>query len=58
LTHCDVSRHSTGARLRSITGYIVDLVTATRESSGLAVGATRAASLALLKLSRAKLRVS
>jgi MoxR-like ATPase len=38
----------------SITGYIVDLVTATRESKRLAVGASPRGSLALLKLSRAK----
>ncbi|HLY94821.1 MAG TPA: MoxR family ATPase [Gaiellaceae bacterium] len=38
----------------SIEGYIVDLVTATRQSSRLAVGASPRGSLALLKLSRAK----
>ena len=38
----------------SINGYIVDLVTATRESKRLAVGASPRGSLALLKLSRAK----
>jgi MoxR-like ATPase len=38
----------------SISGYIVDLVTATRESKRLAVGASPRGSLALLKLSRAK----
>jgi MoxR-like ATPase len=38
----------------SIAGYIVDLVTATRESKRLAVGASPRGSLALLKLSRAK----
>jgi len=37
----------------SISGYIVDLVTATRESKRLAVGASPRGSLALLKLSRA-----
>ena len=38
----------------SISGYIVDLVTATRESKRLAVGASPRGSLALLKLARAK----
>ena len=38
----------------AIEGYIVDLVTATRESRRLAVGASPRGSLALLKLSRAK----
>jgi MoxR-like ATPase len=38
----------------SIMGYIVDLVTATRDSKRLAVGASPRGSLALLKLSRAK----
>jgi MoxR-like ATPase len=38
----------------SISGYIVDLVTATRNSKRLAVGASPRGSLALLKLSRAK----
>jgi len=38
----------------SINGYIVDLVTATRDSKRLAVGASPRGSLALLKLSRAK----
>ena len=38
----------------AIEGYIVDLVTATRASSRLAVGASPRGSLALLKLSRAK----
>jgi MoxR-like ATPase len=38
----------------SISGYIVDLVTATRNSKQLAVGASPRGSLALLKLSRAK----
>jgi MoxR-like ATPase len=38
----------------SIEGYIVDLVTATRRSRQLAVGASPRGSLALLKLSRAK----
>jgi MoxR-like ATPase len=38
----------------SIEGYIVDLVTATRDSRRLAVGASPRGSLALLKLSRAK----
>jgi MoxR-like ATPase len=38
----------------AIEGYIVDLVTATRRSSRLAVGASPRGSLALLKLSRAK----
>jgi MoxR-like ATPase len=38
----------------SIRGYIVDLVTATRSSKRLAVGASPRGSLALLKLSRAK----
>jgi MoxR-like ATPase len=37
-----------------VQGYIVDLVTATRSSSRLAVGASPRGSLALLKLSRAK----
>jgi MoxR-like ATPase len=38
----------------SISGYIVDIVTATRNSKRLAVGASPRGSLALLKLSRAK----
>jgi MoxR-like ATPase len=38
----------------SISGYIVDLVTATRNSKRLAVGASPRGSLALLKLSRAR----
>jgi MoxR-like ATPase len=38
----------------SISGYIVDLVTTTRSSKRLAVGASPRGSLALLKLSRAK----
>ncbi len=38
----------------SIYGYIVDLVTATRDSKRLAVGASPRGSLALLKLARAK----
>jgi MoxR-like ATPase len=38
----------------AIEGYVVDLVTATRESRRLAVGASPRGSLALLKLSRAK----
>ncbi len=38
----------------SIEGYIVDIVTATRDSRRLAVGASPRGSLALLKLSRAK----
>jgi len=38
----------------SISGYIVDLVTATRNSKRLAVGASPRGSLALLKVSRAK----
>jgi MoxR-like ATPase len=38
----------------SISGYIVDLVTATRNSKRLAVGASPRGSLALLKLSRAQ----
>jgi MoxR-like ATPase len=38
----------------SIEGYIVDLVSATRDSKRLAVGASPRGSLALLKLSRAK----
>jgi MoxR-like ATPase len=38
----------------SIRGYIVDLVTATRSSKRLSVGASPRGSLALLKLSRAK----
>ena len=38
----------------AIEGYIVDLVTATRQSRRLAVGASPRGSLALLKLSRAK----
>jgi MoxR-like ATPase len=41
----------------SIGGYIVDLVTATRDSKQLAVGASPRGSLALLKLSRAKAAV-
>ena len=42
----------------SIQGYIVDLVTATRASRRLAVGASPRGSLALLKLSRAKAAVA
>src|SRR5207253_10623040 len=42
----------------AIEGYIVDLVTATRASRRLAVGASPRGSLALLKLSRAKAAVS
>jgi MoxR-like ATPase len=38
----------------SIEGYMVDLVTATRTSPRLAVGASPRGTLALLKLSRAK----
>jgi MoxR-like ATPase len=38
----------------AIEGYIVDLVTATRTSTRLAVGASPRGSLALLKLTRAK----
>jgi len=38
----------------AIEGYIVDIVTATRGSARLAVGASPRGSLALLKLSRAK----
>src|SRR5215469_15913949 len=38
----------------AIEGYVVDLVTATRESRRLAVGASPRGSIALLKLSRAK----
>jgi MoxR-like ATPase len=38
----------------AIEGYIVDLVTATRDSQRLAVGASPRGSLALLKLARAK----
>jgi MoxR-like ATPase len=38
----------------TIKGYIVDIVTATRDSKRLAVGASPRGSLALLKLSRAK----
>ena len=38
----------------AIQGYIVDLVTATRASSRLAVGASPRGSLALLKLARGK----
>ena len=41
----------------AIGGYIVDLVTATRDSKQLAVGASPRGSLALLKLSRAKAAV-
>jgi MoxR-like ATPase len=41
-----------------IQGYIVDIVTATRTSSRLAVGASPRGSLALLKLSRAKAAVA
>ena len=41
----------------AIKGYIVDLVTATRDSKRLAVGASPRGSLALLKLSRAKAAV-
>ena len=42
----------------SIEGYIVDLVSATRSSKRLAVGASPRGSLALLKLSRAKAAVA
>jgi MoxR-like ATPase len=42
----------------AIEGYIVDLVTATRTSARLAVGASPRGSLALLKLSRAKAAVA
>jgi MoxR-like ATPase len=42
----------------AIEGYIVDLVTATRASRRLAVGASPRGSLALLKLSRAKAAVA
>jgi MoxR-like ATPase len=42
----------------SIEGYIVDVVTATRSSRQLAVGASPRGSLALLKLSRAKAALS
>jgi MoxR-like ATPase len=42
----------------AIEGYIVDLVTATRASARLAVGASPRGSLALLKLSRAKAAVA
>ena len=42
----------------AIEGYIVDLVTATRDSKRLAVGASPRGSLALLKLSRAKAALS
>jgi MoxR-like ATPase len=42
----------------AIEGYIVDLVTATRDSKRLAVGASPRGSLALLKLSRAKAAVA
>jgi MoxR-like ATPase len=42
----------------AIEGYIVDVVTATRDSRRLAVGASPRGSLALLKLSRAKAAVS
>jgi MoxR-like ATPase len=38
----------------AISGYVVDIVTATRESRQLAVGASPRGSIALLKLSRAK----
>ena len=38
----------------AIEGYIVDLVTATRDSQRLAVGASPRGSIALVKLSRAK----
>jgi MoxR-like ATPase len=41
----------------AIAGYIVDLVTATRDSKQLAVGASPRGSLALLKLARAKAAV-
>jgi len=41
-----------------VLGYIVDLVTATRSSQRLAVGASPRGSLALLKLSRAKAAIS
>jgi MoxR-like ATPase len=42
----------------AIEGYVVDLVTATRESQRLAVGASPRGSIALLKLSRAKAALS
>jgi MoxR-like ATPase len=42
----------------AIEGYIVDLVTATRDSKRLVVGASPRGSLALLKLSRAKAAVA
>jgi MoxR-like ATPase len=42
----------------SIEGYIVDLVSATRDSKRLAVGASPRGSLALLKLSRARAALS
>ena len=42
----------------AIEGYVVDLVTATRESRRLAVGASPRGSLAVLKLSRAKAALS
>jgi MoxR-like ATPase len=42
----------------AIEGYVVDLVTATRESRRLAVGASPRGSLALLKLSRARAALS
>src|SRR5262249_55327329 len=42
----------------AIEGYVVDLVTATRESQRLAVGASPRGSIALVKLSRAKAALS
>jgi len=42
----------------AIEGYVVDLVTATRDSQRLAVGASPRGSIALLKLSRAKAALS
>jgi len=42
----------------AIEGYVVDLVTATRESQRLAVGSSPRGSIALVKLSRAKAALS
>ena len=42
----------------AIEGYVVDIVTATRESQRLAVGASPRGSLALVKLARAKAALS
>jgi MoxR-like ATPase len=42
----------------AIEGYVVDLVTATRESQRLAVGASPRGSIALVKLARAKAALS